>query len=256
MTSIHMPPASDPASVESFLRGRDGQPSYPGPRKRAIRAAQERRYDADRLLHDLASVRRSAEDPRVLASRLADGDDERAELRRMGWTDERYDRVVNEVQEDLRRRVHPPTNSSVTAGAGVSATRSRPSSHPNLERPGTAGQHIAAARALGYDPVRLWPSLRGLVASAAPTAPVQPDQAPVDRRSPQLPATSPLRPIRSSAGRSEAPRDRGSLDARRTEAERAIAANRANPRSGKNAPSRAADRGRPVVRPRGERRTS
>jgi len=86
----------------------------------------------------------------VLASRLADGDDERAELRRLGWTDERIDRVVNDVQEDLRRRVHPPASSTVTAGAGVLATRSCPSSlSPNLERPDLAGFHIAAARAAG-----------------------------------------------------------------------------------------------------------
>jgi hypothetical protein len=65
MTSIHMLPADDPSSVESFLRGRSGQPSYRGPRKRAIKAmrnAQARReredaqrpYDADRLARNLA----------------------------------------------------------------------------------------------------------------------------------------------------------------------------------------------------------
>jgi hypothetical protein len=222
-------------------------PSYPGPRKQAIKAmrnAQARReredaqrpYDADRLARNLAD--------RPPDVHVNDGDDPAAPatreyLRKMGWTDARLDAA----RDELQRHVHPP---NVTAGAGVSATRSRPSSHPNLERLGTAGLHIAAARAAGYDPVALWPSLRGLLGSAAPDRPAKPDQVGSKPRNHGGPRASPSGRFRSSGG---------SLDAQHDKATRQVQANRANPRSGKNEPSRAADRGRPVVRPRGERRS-
>jgi hypothetical protein len=162
VTRYNMPPADDPSSLESFLRLRKNRLAV-GP----YRVLPEKRYDADRLRRDLASVREAGRDPRVLAARLADGADEREELRRRyGWTDERIDGA----RDELQRHVHPP-RTNVTAGAGVSATRSRPSSLPPIERLGTAGQHITAARAAGYDPVKLWPSLRGLVASGGPNRP-------------------------------------------------------------------------------------
>ncbi|MFL6271125.1 MAG: hypothetical protein ACJ75A_13425 [Actinomycetes bacterium] len=50
MTSLHMLTADDPASVESFLRVRKSR-LVVGP----YRVRPEKRYDADRLLHDLAS---------------------------------------------------------------------------------------------------------------------------------------------------------------------------------------------------------
>jgi hypothetical protein len=47
---------------------------------------------------------------------------------------------------------------------------------------------------------------------------------------------------------------RWTLERRRAAAERALDANRRDPRTGKNRPSREADRGRPAVRPRGQTR--
>ena len=47
---------------------------------------------------------------------------------------------------------------------------------------------------------------------------------------------------------------RSLMNMRRVSAERAVEENRRDPRSGKNAPSRAADARRPVVETRGDRR--
>src|SRR5829696_4647838 len=120
MTSLHMLPADDPASVESFLRVRKSR-LVVGP----YRVRPEKRYDADRLLHDLASIRRAAE---------ASGCWPR------GWRTRRRARQAAAVGVDRRasrpggkrrpgRPASPgasPASSTVTAGAGVLATRSCP----------------------------------------------------------------------------------------------------------------------------------
>jgi hypothetical protein len=183
-------------------------PSYPGPRKQAIKAmrnAQARReredaqrpYDADRLAQNLAD--------RPPDVRVNDGDGDEATreyLRRMGWTDERLASAQEGLRDDLQRRVHPLTvRSTVTAGAvGLSSGTPAPAVAPRIERASLAGFHIAAARAAGYDPVRLWPSLRGLVASGGPDRPVRPDQAPVEPRTPRLAGSTPQPANRRAPG--------------------------------------------------------
>jgi hypothetical protein len=150
------------------------RPSYPGARLRAMRDAQARRerenaqqpYDADRLRRDLA-----ARPPDV---RVNDGDGDEATrvyLRRMGWTNERYDRATADLRERLQGRVHPRVAATVTAGGGTAPRRGVSSTPPavsSFERLGKVAQHVAAARAAGIDPVAKWPSLRGLLASASP----------------------------------------------------------------------------------------
>jgi hypothetical protein len=173
MTSMHMLPASDPASVESFLRVRNSQ-LLVGP----FRVRPERRYDADRLRRDLASIREAGRDPRVLAARLADGADEREELRRLGWTNERLDRAAADLRDDLQRRVHSPAAAAVTAGGGALLSSVGALSTPPAVASGRQGRtardlagmagNIAAARRAGLDPAKLWPGQAGLPGRPSP----------------------------------------------------------------------------------------
>jgi hypothetical protein len=127
-------PSSDPGSTaallarrrESFLRVRKDRLAV-GP----FRVRPERRYDDARLRRDLASVREAGRDPRVLAARLADGADEREELRRRGWTDERLASAQEGLRDDLQGRVHPPRRPPLIAGGGPGGSGS-PQSRPPL----------------------------------------------------------------------------------------------------------------------------
>jgi hypothetical protein len=173
------------------------QPSYPGPRRQAIKAmrnAQARReredaqrpYDADRLARNLA------ERPPDVRVNDGDGDEATREyLRRMGWTDERLAAAQESLRDDLQGRVHPITGlrPSLTAGGGQDRgpgpSQPRP---PSAVAPGRTTRdlmgmvrNINAARDAGLDPAKLWPgqaglpgrpSTRGLLASAGPDRPI------------------------------------------------------------------------------------
>jgi hypothetical protein len=127
-------------------------------------------FNAERLRRDLASLPLN-----VLLNDRASGSKAatRQELRRRGWTDERLRRAMVALRDDLQGRVHPPAAATVTAGAASPrrGSLSAPPAVASFERLGTVAQHVAAARAAGYDPVMLWPSLRGLLASGGPDRP-------------------------------------------------------------------------------------
>jgi hypothetical protein len=154
------------------------QPSYPGPRRQAIKAmrnAQARReredaqrpYDADRLARNLA------ERPPDVRVNDGDGDEATREyLRRMGWTDERLAAAQEDLRDDLQGRVHPITglHPSLSAGGGqvqgLGPPQPRP---PSAVAPGRTGAdlrgmvgNLNAARDAGLDPARLWPGQAGL----------------------------------------------------------------------------------------------
>jgi len=162
-----------------------GQPSHPRARLRALRDARARRereapppdeaFDAERLRRDMASL-----PPDIVVN-----GEEREHLRKMGWTDDRLARAQEELRRDLDRRVHRDRSTSAVApvtasggtGHGVVAAAARPlvaGLTPTHRRAIVA--NMKAAWAAGLDPYELWPSLRGLHASANPERPASPGQ--------------------------------------------------------------------------------
>jgi hypothetical protein len=154
------------------------RPSYPGARLRAVQDARARRereapppdaaYTAEWLRRDLAAVPVEV----VLNGKQRD------HLRRMGWTDERYARASADLRGDQVRRVHPRSDPAVTAAGGTPG-RGRMSGTSAHARPPVAvpqrvrdlrGErlNVAQARAMGIDPLALWPSLRGLLPDGDP----------------------------------------------------------------------------------------
>jgi hypothetical protein len=163
------------------LGGRSA-PSYPGARLRAIRRVQARRreepWDGDRLLRDLRSIRQAAEDPRVMASRLADGSTDHDELLARGWTERTIRMAAAEVV--TRSRVAPSASAEaaappVTAGAGAverraggGGSRPAPVVHLTPRDRAAAIRNLNALRAAGIDVDRDQSGWRKRLAGGSP----------------------------------------------------------------------------------------
>ena len=187
--------------------------------------------DAARLLKDIRSIqdpvatvavaRANGELPGPLLERLT---------RERGWDEDRLRAALVAIRNgttgdvrlsknEHRRLLTERVARTASAGAGVSATRSRPSSSPNRtgrDLMGMAG-NIAAARASELDPSKLWPGQVGLpgrpsaswlVAAAGLELPAAVDPAPVEHRTGAGWSNSPQPANRRGPG-GRAPRRRG-----------------------------------------------
>jgi hypothetical protein len=174
VTRYNLPPADDPASVESFLRVRRSQlDGGRPPMIRGTREAAERRstqHDAERVM-DL--LRRMPPEEYATAADVGPEALEAAQydwLRRHGLERGRVDAALGALRVDLDRRVHPPVDPAVTAGAAARAAfPERPLAAPAVahltaaDRRGDARQR---GRRAGRRP-RSRPAVPGVARSAA-----------------------------------------------------------------------------------------
>ncbi len=151
MTSIHMPPAGDPSSVESFLRVRKsqlvaGRYVVRGTREEAERRSTE--HDAERIMNALG---------RMPLERRLEGDVngnleevQRRWLWEQGYERERVDAALAARRRQLAGQVDrspSPTSSEavpVTAGAGGPFSGGRPLPPPSVPRTGRAPYRTTA----------------------------------------------------------------------------------------------------------------
>jgi hypothetical protein len=203
MTSLHILPADDPSSVESFLRARKSQLRQGHYEVHGTWAAAERRSaedDADRIM-DL--LRRMPVEEYIPAADAGPAELEAAQYRwlhRHGLERGRVDAALAAKREQLGRRVHPLTRPSVTAGGGqtgVSVTsRSRPSPAVAPRRERTWGEAQVARFGVVY------PRSTGSPRSGRPDRPVRPDQGRREPRTPRLTgSTTPPANRRGPGGR-------------------------------------------------------
>jgi hypothetical protein len=178
VTRYNLPPADDPASIESFLRLRrsqlpGGRPPVRGTREEAERQSAEQ--DAERIV-DL--LRRMPVEEYVPAAEAGPEALEAAQydwLRRHGLERGRVDAALGALRRSLTQQVHrdrvTSSTASVTAAGGTghgSGTAARP--------PVTARDRerimllVGHARSIGVDPDRKWPNWRELVVGAEPAS--------------------------------------------------------------------------------------
>jgi hypothetical protein len=180
VTRYNLPPADDPASIESFLRLRRSQLPGGRPPVRGTREAAERRsaeHDAERIT-DL--LRRMPVEEYVPAADAGPEALEAAQydwLRRHGFERRRVDAALEALRDNLTQQVHRDRSSSVadpvTAAAGGAPGRGRNrgrSAHARLsaaaaelrrDRLGMM-RNLQEARRRGLDPAQLWPGQVGL----------------------------------------------------------------------------------------------
>jgi hypothetical protein len=131
------------------------------PEARARREAG-RPFDADHLRDALRAL------GQPVNWTVGDGD-VATELRRRGWAPEPLAAAQVDLREELVRRVRPPSDPALTAGA-VRTSRSSETTAPAASPPtGRTGRDLAAmarnvnaARRMGLNPATLWPGQAGL----------------------------------------------------------------------------------------------
>ena len=175
MTRYNLPPADDPASIESFLLLRrsqlpDGRPPVRGTREEAERQSAEQ--DAERIVDLLRRIPVEEYVPTADAGPEALEAAQYDWLRRHGLERKRVDVALDALRTSLTQQVHRDRSSSVAAPVtaagggpgGESASQSRPSPAVAELRRDRLGRlrNIQEARRRGLDPAALWPGQAGL----------------------------------------------------------------------------------------------